>query len=124
MNCFVLKFKNRDLRDVSNKNLGEIFTGDGPKFDLELISKDEKVIGTHTLVMRMFSEFIHEYLIEFKPTSNKICSKFCIVRCIHSHGIGKLTLLFLLLSSIARIFIVCVAACGRFDLQRSNYGWC
>lgn len=75
MNCFVLKFKNRNLRDISNKYLSEIFTGVGPKFDLELISKDEKVIGAHKLVVAMFSEFIHEYLIEFKPTKNTICSK-------------------------------------------------
>lgn len=75
MNCYVLKFKTRDSRDISNKYLKEIFNDVKPKFDLELISKDEKVIGAHTLVMAMFSEFIHEYLIEFKPTKNKICSK-------------------------------------------------
>lgn len=75
MNCFVLKFKNRDARDISNKCLSEIFNDVAPKFDLELISKDENVIGAHTLVMDMFSEFIHEYLIEFNPAKNKICSK-------------------------------------------------
>lgn len=75
MNCYVLKFENRDMQDISNKYLSEIFNDVGPKFDLELISKDENVIGAHTLVMAMFSEFIHEYLTEFKPTKNKICSK-------------------------------------------------
>lgn len=76
MNCFVLKFQNRDSRDISNKYLSEIANGEGPKFDLELISKDEKVIGAHIMVMTMFSEFIHEYLVEFKPANNKICSKY------------------------------------------------
>lgn len=74
MNCFVFKFKNRDLNDHTNKCLSEIYNGVGPKFDLELISSDKKVIGAHAMVMAMFSEFIEEYLNEFQPTG-KSCGK-------------------------------------------------
>lgn len=71
----MLKFRGRDAQDLSNKYLSEMFGGDGPKFDVELVSKDDNLIGAHTLIMDMFSEFIHDYLTEFKPTSNKFCSK-------------------------------------------------
>lgn len=75
MNCFVFKFKDRDLEDMSNKYLSEIYNDVGPKFDLEMISSDKTVIGAHALVMAMFSEFIEDYLNEFEPTS-KYCGKW------------------------------------------------
>lgn len=75
MNCVVFRFTDRNPANVSNKYLKEIHTGIGPKHDLELIASDQQVVKAHTLVMEMFSEFIRDYLFEFKPTKNPICSK-------------------------------------------------
>lgn len=71
MNCFVIKFKNRDGQDISNQYLSEIYTN-GPKFDLELISSDNKIIPAHKFVVFMFSKYLKEYLCEFK-SKGKTC---------------------------------------------------
>ncbi|XP_055299898.1 uncharacterized protein LOC129567258 [Sitodiplosis mosellana] len=71
MNCLVIKFKNRDSRDISNKHLAEIYVK-GPKFDIDLISTDQKVISAHKYVVCMFSGYLKDYIREFKP-KGKAC---------------------------------------------------
>lgn len=75
MNCYVLTFKGRRPQDTSNKSLSELHNGKGPKCDLKLITSDQQVINAHIMVMAMFSDFIRDYLIEFKPTKSEICGK-------------------------------------------------
>lgn len=73
MNCFVIKFKNRDIRDDSNRFLKDIYTN-GPKFDLDLVSSDNKVISAHKCVVFMFSKYLRDYLSEFK-SQGKTCGE-------------------------------------------------
>lgn len=114
MDCYVFKFKQRNLNDISSKYLSEIYN-DGPKFDLQLISSDKTVINAHTLVMAMFSEFIQEYLNEFKPTKNKICGKW-IFDIDEIFPNKMLISKWQLFSSIARFVDICIAAYSWFDL--------
>lgn len=117
MNCVVFRFTDRNPANVSNKYLKEIHTGIGPKHDLELIASDQQVVKAHTLVMEMFSEFIRDYLFEFKPTKNPICSKIKPAPKKRHFSRNCCCFPFILFSFIAEYFIVCVAIRGRFDLQ-------
>lgn len=83
MNCVVVKFKNRDPNDISNKYLAEIYVK-GPKFDIDLISSDQKVFSAHKYVVNMFSGYLKDYIREFKP-KGKACgeySMFQVTECI------------------------------------------
>lgn len=66
MNCLVIKFKNRNPDDITNKYLAEIYVN-GPKCDIDLISTDQKVFSAHKFVVVMFSGYLQEYIREFKP---------------------------------------------------------
>lgn len=74
MNCFVFKFKNRNPDDISNKCLAEIYVK-GPKFDIDLIATDQKVISAHKYVVSMFSDYLKDYIREFSP-KGKACSEY------------------------------------------------
>lgn len=73
MNCFVIKFKNRYAQDISNKYLAEIYTN-GPKFEVDLVSADNKIVSAHKFVVSMFSKHLKDYLREFK-SKGKICGE-------------------------------------------------
>ena len=73
MNCLVIKFKQRSSNDISNKYLAEIYVK-GSKFDIDLISTDQKVFAAHKFVVIMFSDYLKEYIREFKP-KGKACGE-------------------------------------------------
>lgn len=73
MNCFVVKFKDRHANDISNIHLAEIYTN-GPKFDIDLISSDQKIVSAHKFVVSMFSIYLYDYIREFKP-KGKACGE-------------------------------------------------
>lgn len=77
MNYFVFKFKGRDIQNVSNKYLAEIYSK-GPKYDVDLVAGDNQIVPCHKFVVSMFSEYLKDYLREFK-TKGKICSKSCLL---------------------------------------------
>lgn len=66
MNCKVVKFKIRNPNEASNKNLAEIYVN-GPKFDIDLIAADQKIVSAHKFVVFMYSRYLKQYLCEFKP---------------------------------------------------------
>lgn len=73
MNCVYIQIKGRNPHEASNKYLAEIYSN-GPKFDIDLIAADQKIISAHKFVMSMFSEYLSDYLREFKP-KGKACGK-------------------------------------------------
>lgn len=73
MNSILAKFKDRNIEEESNKCLAEVYV-DGPTFDIDLISSDQKIVSAHKFVVCMFSDYLKEYLREFKPLG-KACSK-------------------------------------------------
>lgn len=77
MNYYVFKFKGRDIQDISNKYLAEIYSK-GPKYDVDLVAGDNQIVPCHKFVVSMFSEYLKDYLREFK-TKGKICSKSCLL---------------------------------------------
>lgn len=73
MNCFVVKFKNRNASDISNKYLAELYVK-GSKFDIDLIATDQKVFSAHKYVACMLSGYLKDYICEFKP-KGKACGE-------------------------------------------------
>lgn len=76
MNFKVVKFKNRNPNDASNKALSEMYTN-GPKFDMDLIAADRSIVSIHKFVACMFSGYLKDYLREFKP-KGKSCGEYSI----------------------------------------------
>lgn len=141
MNCFVFKFKNRNALDISNRYLAEIYTN-GPKFEVDLVSADNKIVSAHKFVVSMFSTHLRDYLREFK-SKGKICGEsreihvflffpyrknvdsqskywiYCTIKGCISKGLKN----FPVFSSVARILWIHFEASGQFVLQWPDYGW-
>ncbi|XP_031639298.1 dual specificity protein kinase splA-like [Contarinia nasturtii] len=89
MNRFVVGFKNRNACDISNKYLVEIYMN-GPKFDIDLISSDQKTIRAHKCVVSMYSIYLKDYIREL----NSEGKEYILLSDISSHVLKQVIDLF------------------------------
>lgn len=122
MNCKVIKFKHRNPSEASNKYLAAIYTN-GPKYDIALIASDRKTVLAHKHIVYMFSDYLKDYLREFKPKGKAYgeysmenvflskCSLWIIVWCELIFIVPNPHQIFIN-SSVERDFVVRVEASG------------
>lgn len=60
-NYQVIKFKNRMASNTSDKRIADAYTK-GAKFDVDLITADEKIVSAHRFVLAMFSKHLAKIL--------------------------------------------------------------
>lgn len=78
MSCFLVKFRGRRSTDISNILLRKRYvTGKGPKPELQLISSDNKTVKINKFVACLFSEYLEDYIRQFKPKVGSCSKYFC-----------------------------------------------
>lgn len=72
--CQVIKFKNRTSSNTSDKRIADAYSKGG-KFDVNLVTADEKVVSAHRFVLSMFSKYLAKKLSEME-FEGKVLSEF------------------------------------------------
>lgn len=85
MSLVVIACDNRNPNDVSNIGFREIYTN-GPKFEVDLISSDNKTVSAHKYVLGVCSDYFFDYLEQFDK-GGKITSELILFlqKTLHLH---------------------------------------
>lgn len=76
----VIKFKNRTSSNTSDKRIADAYSKGG-KFDVNLVTADEKVVSAHRFVLSMFSKYLAKKLSEME-FEGKVLSEFSFFKAI------------------------------------------